>query len=104
MIKKAFVIAALTSSVLLVGGCASNNREQSTVGQMVDDAKITTQIKARYAESPVVRALAIKVDTNSGHVTLSGYAKSSEERNTAETIARNVSQVRSVKNNIVIQP
>lgn len=104
MIKKALVIAALTSSVLLVGGCASNNREQSTVGQMVDDAKITTQIKARYAESPVVRALAIKVDTNNGHVTLSGYAKSSEERNTAETIARNVSQVRSVKNNIVIQP
>ena len=104
MIKKALVIAALTSSVLLVGGCASNNREQSTVGQMIDDAKITTQIKARYAESPVVRALAIKVDTNNGHVTLSGYAKSSEERNTAETIARNVSQVRSVKNNIVIQP
>jgi len=104
MIKRAFIIAALATTTLLVGGCATDNREKSTVGQLVDDAKITTQIKARYAESPVVRALAIKVDTDNGHVTLSGYAKSSEEKNTAESIARNVSHVRSVKNNIVIQP
>ena len=104
MIKRAFIIAALASSTLMVGGCATNTNEKSTVGQLVDDAKITTQIKARYAESPVVRALAIKVDTDNGHVTLSGYAKSSDEKNTAETIARNVAQVRSVKNNIVIQP
>lgn len=103
MIKHILVAAALAASTLFIGGCATN-RDQTTVGQMVDDAKITTQIKARYAESPVVRALAIKVDTDNGHVTLSGYAKSSEEKNTAETIARQVSHVRSVKNNIVIQP
>lgn len=104
MIKRALIIAALTTTTLFVSGCATNNREQSAVGQLVDDAKITTQIKARYAESPVVRALAIKVDTDNGHVTLSGYAKSSEEKTTAETIARNVPHVRSVKNNIVIRP
>lgn len=103
MFKRTLIAAVLATSTLLIGGCASD-RNQTTVGQMVDDAKITTQIKARYAESPVVRALAIKVDTDNGHVALSGYAKSSEEKNTAESIARNVSQVRSVKNNIVIQP
>lgn len=104
MIKHALIVAAITTTTLLIGGCATHNHEQSTVGQMVDDAKITTQIKARYAESPVVRALAIRVNTDGGHVTLSGYAKSSEEKNTAESIARNVPHVRSVKNNIVIQP
>ena len=68
MIKRTFITAAMVASTLLfVSGCASS-RDQSTVGQFVDDAKITTQIKARYAESPVVSALAIKVDTVNGNV------------------------------------
>lgn len=103
MIKRMLITAALVTSTLFTVGCASN-REQSTMGQMVDDAKITTQIKARYAESPVVSALAIKVDTNNGNVQLSGFAKTSEERSTAESIARKVPHVRSVKNDIVIRP
>lgn len=103
MIKRTLISAALVASTLFVGGCASS-RDQSTVGQFVDDAKITTQIKARYAESPVVSALAIKVDTVNGNVQLSGFAKSSDEKNTAEAIARKVPNVRSVKNDIVIRP
>lgn len=103
MITRTLITAAMVASTLFIGGCAST-RDQSTVGQMVDDAKITTQIKARYAESPVVSALAIKVDTVNGNVQLSGFAKSSDEKNTAEAIARKVSNVRSVKNDIVIRP
>lgn len=103
MITRTLVTAAMVASTLFIGGCAST-REQSTVGQLVDDAKITTQIKARFAESPVVSALAIKVDTDNGHVKLSGFAKSSDEKNTAEAIVRKVPNVRSVKNDIVIRP
>lgn len=103
MIKRTLITAAMVASTLFVGGCASS-REHSTVGQFVDDAAITTQIKARYAESPVVSALAIKVDTVNGNVQLSGFAKTSEEKNTAESIARKVNGVRSVKNDIVIRP
>lgn len=103
MIKRTLITAALVTSTLFMVGCASN-RDQTTMGQMVDDAKITTQIKARYAESPVVSALAIKVDTDNGHVQLSGFAKTSDEKSTAEAIARKVPHVRSVKNDIVIRP
>lgn len=103
MITRTLITAAMVASTLFIGGCAST-RDQSTVGQMVDDAKITTQIKARYAESPVVSALAIKVDTVNGNVHISGFAKSSDEKNTAEAIARKVPNVRSVKNDIVIRP
>lgn len=103
MIKRTLIATALVTSTLFMVGCASD-RDRSTVGQIVDDAKITTQIKARYAESPVVSALAIKVDTDNGHVQLSGFAKNSAERNTAESIARKVAHVRSVKNDIVIRP
>ena len=103
MITRTFIAAAMVASTLVMGGCASN-RDQSTMGQMIDDTKITTQIKARFAESPVVSALAIKVDTKNGDVHLSGFAKSSDEKNTAESIARKVPHVRSVKNDIVIRP
>jgi len=48
--------------------------------------------------------MAIKVHTLNGTVQLSGFAKNAEEKSTAESIARNVPNVRSVKNDIIIRP
>ncbi len=96
-------VSLLTASLLTMGGCTVM-RGQSTVGQAVDDSAITTQVKARFAESPAVSALAINVETVHGVVQLSGFAKNANERSTAESIARNVPHVKSVKNNIIIQP
>ncbi|MDP1928041.1 MAG: BON domain-containing protein [Thiobacillus sp.] len=100
---KFFGATLLTASLLGIGGCAVT-RDQSTVGQFVDDSAITTQVKARFAESPVVSALAINVETLNGTVQLSGFAKSESERSTAESIARKVPNVKSVKNDIVVRP
>lgn len=96
-------VSLLTASLLAMGGCTVM-REQSTVGQAVDDTAITTQVKARFAESPVVSALAINVETLHGTVQLSGFAKSQSERSTAESIARQVPHVKAVKNDIVVRP
>lgn len=98
-----FGVSLLTASLLTMGGCTVL-RGQSTVGQAVDDTAITTQVKARFAESPVVSALAINVETVHGVVQLSGFAKTASERTTAESIARQVPHVKSVKNDIIIQP
>lgn len=95
--------AVMVAGTLALGGCAVT-RDQSTVGQFVDDSAITTQVKARFAESPAVSAMAIKVETLNGTVQLSGFAKSAEEKNAAESIARKVSNVKAVKNDIVIRP
>lgn len=96
-------VGLLTASLLTMGGCTVF-RGQSTVGQAVDDSAITTQVKARFAESPVVSALAINVETVHGVVQLSGFAKSVNERTTAESIARKVPHVKSVKNDIIVKP
>ncbi|MGK2951868.1 MAG: BON domain-containing protein [Thiobacillus sp.] len=98
--------AALLASVLLGMGMAGCTvmREQSTVGQAVDDTAITAKVKARFAESPVVSVMAIKVETFHGTVQLSGSAKSETERSTAESIARQVSNVKSVRNDIIVRP
>ena len=103
MITSKFMAAVMVASTLGLGGCAVT-RDQSTVGQFVDDAGITAQVKARFAESPEVSAMAIKVETLNGTVQLSGFAKSANERNMAESIARKVNNVRAVKNDIVVRP
>lgn len=100
---KLFSSVLLAASVLAMGGCEVT-REQSTVGQFVDDTAITSKVKARFAESPVVSAMAINVETVNGTVQLSGFAKNESERSTAESIARSVANVKAVRNDIIIKP
>jgi len=51
-----------------------------------------------------VDASSISVETLNGTVMLSGFAKNATERTTAEGIARNVSGVKAVKNEIAVRP
>ncbi|NCP41141.1 MAG: BON domain-containing protein, partial [Rhodoferax sp.] len=77
---------------------------QQTVGAYVDDAGITTLVKSRMAESKLVSASSISVETLNGTVMLSGFATSMMEKSAAENIARNVNNVKLVKNEIAIRP
>lgn len=97
----AVVLAA--SVVVTVSGCAVG-RNQSTVGQYVDDSAITTQVKARFAESPAVAATSIKVKTLNGVVQLSGFAKNNTEKSQAGAIASKVEGVKRVENDIIVSP
>lgn len=101
--NKILAAVMVAATLTTMGGCAVT-RDQSTVGQYVDDSAITTQVKARFAESPVVSAMAIKVHTLNGTVQLSGFATSATEKNEAASIASKVPNVVAVKNDIVIRP
>ena len=70
-------LAAVVSAVALLttSGCAVF-RDQQSVGSFVDDATLTTRVKAKFAEDRTVSALAISVETLKGVVQLSGFAKS----------------------------
>ena len=96
----ASIVAAV--ALLTVTGCAVT-RGQETVGAYVDDAAITTAVKARFVENKDVDAASIKVETLNGTVMLSGFAKNTLEKNTAESIARRVNGVKSVKNEIAVR-
>jgi len=97
----AAVIAAV--ALLTASGCAVT-RGQETVGAYVDDTTITTTVKARFVENKQVDATSIRVETLNGTVMLSGFAKNGTEKTTAESIARGVNGVKSVKNEIAIRP
>ena len=92
---------AAVAAVAVLPGC-SVSRGQSTVGEYIDDTGITTAIKAKFVENKAVDAVSIKVETLDGTVMLSGFAKDSIERTTAESLARAVRGVKSVKNQIIV--
>ena len=94
--------AASVVALISAGGCAVA-RDQETVGAYIDDATLTTRVKAKFAENPVVSAMSISVETLKGVVQLSGFAKSVDERLTAERLARETSGVRSVRNDIIVR-
>jgi hyperosmotically inducible protein len=98
--------AALSVAVIALmalAGCAVT-RGQETVGAYVDDAAISTGVKARFVENRNVDASSIKVESLNGTVLLSGFAKNNLERTSAEAIARSVSGVRNVRNEIAVRP
>ena len=106
MISSKLTHAVLAASAVLmvvqVTGCAVA-RDQQTVGAYIDDATITTRVKARFAEDPAVSAMSLNVETLNGTVQLSGFAKSEAERNAAGRLAANTPGVKSVKNDIVVR-
>ena len=90
-------------AILTTAGCAVV-RGQESAGAYVDDATITTQVKARMLDNPAVAGTSISVETLNGTVMLSGFAKSATEKATAEKIARDVNGVKAVKNEIAVRP
>ena len=99
------LILAGAFAMPLVGHAAEGavHRAASNAGESIDDASITTQIKAKFAVDKTVSAMSITVDTdNGGMVTLSGEAKSKTESNRAASLARHIKGVKSVKNDIVV--
>jgi hyperosmotically inducible periplasmic protein len=103
MITRSFLAFSLAASLVAISGCAVT-RGQETVGGYVDDTAISTSIKARFVDNRAVDASSIKVETLNGTVLLSGFAKNGTERSTAEAIARNVTGVKSVHNEIAVRP
>jgi hyperosmotically inducible protein len=94
---------AAVAALVVTSGCAVS-RGQETTGAYIDDATITTKVKAEMVENKNVDAASIKVETLNGTVMLSGFAKSSLEKDTAQSIAMKVKGVKEVKNEIAVRP
>src|SRR6476660_2313520 len=83
---RALAFAALAGITIVTATGCSVAREQQTMGSYVDDAGITTAVKAKMAEDKSGSATSISVETLNGTVQLSGFAKSQTEKNQAEAI------------------
>lgn len=68
----------------------------------VEDANLTAKVKSQLLWNSNTSGLSIDVDTENGAVTLTGIVESAAEAELAEQIARNTSDVRSVKNQLKV--
>jgi hypothetical protein len=104
--QKAFSLMMLCASglglVLFVGGCVGSETQKST-GQYIDDATITTKVKAALIEDSVVSGLEINVETYKGTVQLNGFVDSQDQKECAEEIAQDVKGVEDVINNLTVK-
>jgi len=98
----AILISAIGATATMTG-CAVTSG-QSSVGEYVDDATISTRVKARLAQDPVASAMRTEVETQDGVVQLSGFAASQAEKAKAAEIAGQVPNVKSVRNDIIVRP
>lgn len=100
---------ALVASAFLTGcGTLAGSPDRAgsaphrTVGEAVDDAKIVTELNAKYAADPDLSVFKINVDSTQGFVRLKGEVKTFAARQKAEAMARTISGVKSVDNQLLI--
>ncbi|HRO87592.1 MAG: BON domain-containing protein [Chiayiivirga sp.] len=104
-LQRTLLIAALSAPLLALATGCSVARKQETVGEYIDGAAITTEVKAKLASDAETSALNIGVKTiDAGVVQLSGFAKSQREKTRAGELARSVKGVRTVHNDLIIRP
>ena len=99
--KIAHRIATLlfAASLVVIAGCASSTKHEGT-GEYVDDAVITTKVKAEIFNESTLKSSEINVETFKGVVQLSGFVSSNANIDKAVTITRSVKGVVSVKNDM----
>ena len=102
-IAKSIISAAIFATVAITAvGCSSTNKQAST-GEYVDDAVITTKVKAALINDPNVKAREVNVETFKGDVQLSGFVADPRDAQRAVELARGVKGVTSVKNDIRVK-
>jgi hyperosmotically inducible protein len=74
--------------------------DRITAAEFIDDAWITTKVKAMLLKDSGLAGLKMDVDTKDGVVTLSGQAKSDRQIEEAVRIAAEIEGVKSVRNQL----
>ena len=95
---------AFISSILIVAlvACAPTAKREGT-GEYIDDAVITGKVKAALVADPQLKATEINVETYKGTVQLSGFVSSPEDITKAVQMTRDISGVKSVKNDMTVK-
>ena len=73
-----------------------------TMGEKIDDASITAQVKSSLMSHRSTSAVKTKVETTDGVVTLSGIAKNAAEKSLVTKLVTDIDGVTSVINNMTI--
>ena len=101
MIRNLKLFSLMMVLLGILAGCQAMTGR--TAGQNVDDATITSTVKARLAQDKLGTLTRVDVDTTSGVVALNGVVATAQDRSRAEEVARAVGGVKKVTNNLQVQ-
>ncbi|MEC5320476.1 molecular chaperone OsmY [Brenneria populi subsp. brevivirga] len=79
------------------------DNDTQSVGAYADDAMTTSSIKAKLLADDIVPSRKVKVETHEGVVQLSGEVDNQAQAARAESVAKSVSGVKSVKNDLTVK-
>jgi len=78
-------------------------RPAESIGEKIDDASITAQVKSSLISHRSTSALKTKINTTDGVVTVSGVAKNDAEKSLVTKLANDIHGVTRVVNNMTIE-
>lgn len=104
MNRRSMLGASLAALALPLAAACQRSATRESTGEYLDDATLTTKVKASLAQDPVVKAREVNVETYRGEVQLSGFVSNQEEASRAVELARAVKGVKSIRNDIRIKP
>ncbi len=100
MILSALSLMLQGCAAVVVGGAAAGGyyvgKDERSVGEITEDAAITTKVNAKFVGDDLVKTFDIDVDTYRATVYLHGHVDSRAARARAVALARSVKGVRSV--------
>jgi hyperosmotically inducible protein len=98
-------VRSVTNDIRVVepSASASADYHHDTAGEKIDDSSITAQVKYELFSHRATSALMTKVNTNGGHVVISGDASNDAEKDLVTKLAKSVRGVESVDNNMVVR-
>jgi len=100
---QAAVVARHVDGVKEVRNDIAVNAESSTAGEYIDDSILTAKVKTALIESPDTKAHQINVETKEGVVQLSGFVNNAEAKAAATEVAKSVTGVKDVLNELSIK-
>jgi len=96
------MVVVLAVFATLAAACAATPTQEST-GGYVDDSTITAKVKSDLVGDNKVSSTDVHVETYKGVVDLSGFVNSQAEIAEAGIVARQVSGVKAVHNNLIVK-
>jgi hyperosmotically inducible protein len=75
----------------------------SSAGEVIDDSILTAKVKAALIESSDTKAHQINVETKEGVVQLSGFVDSAGAKSAATSVAKSVTGVKDVRNELSVK-
>lgn len=109
-----FVLIGLLvgSMTVFVAGCSKPQEPvaaatpapaSTTVGTVIDDTVVTASVKSALLGDPEIKSFDFRVETRKGEVMLSGFVDNQAQLDRANVLAKAVTGVTSIQNNVTLK-